>query len=233
MNGRVIQTLILKYWRLQRTQILISMAGGGLALVLLQVRSETTFLVGSVWFFVALIVLGSMVPVSNVINERKKQSLAFVMSLPISALQYGISKMLSTLGLFLAPWGVLVIAASAFILSRGDIPKGIVPVMFISVWPPSGRLLHDRGDCLSQRIGRVDDSSYHLVQFVVRSGVVLHYPHPRNQWRFEKPCAGVEFAGVDDSGRGGSGGRDHPGADLLPAIQKAGVRLGIPCHKPR
>jgi ABC-2 type transport system permease protein len=131
MNTRVIQTLILKDWRLQRTQILISVAAGGLALGILQVKNETAFLIGAVWFFVALIVLGSMLPNSNVINERKKQNLAFVMSLPISALQYAISKMASTLGLFLVPWGTLIIAASTFILSRADIPKGVVPVMLI------------------------------------------------------------------------------------------------------
>jgi hypothetical protein len=131
MSSRVIQTLILKDWRLQRTQILISVAAGGLSLALLQVRSETAFLVGTVWFFVCLIVLGSMLPVSNVVNERKKQNLAFLMSLPISALQYAISKMASTLGLFLLPWVALVIAASTVVMSRGDIPKGIVPLMFI------------------------------------------------------------------------------------------------------
>src|SRR5579863_5483988 len=117
MNTRVIQTLILKDWRLQRTQILISVGAGGLALGILQLKNETAFLIGTVWFFVALIVLGSMLPNSNVINERKKQSLAFIMSLPISALQYAISKMVSTLGLFLLPWGALIIAASTFILS--------------------------------------------------------------------------------------------------------------------
>ena len=54
MSSRVIQTLILKDWRLQRTQILISVAAGGLALALLQLKSETAFLVGTVWFFVSL-----------------------------------------------------------------------------------------------------------------------------------------------------------------------------------
>jgi hypothetical protein len=39
--------------------------------------------------------------------------------------------MASTLGLFLLPWGALVIAASTLVMSRGDIPKGIVPLMFI------------------------------------------------------------------------------------------------------
>jgi hypothetical protein len=131
MSSQVMQTLILKDWRLHRTHIVMSFAAGVIALALLQVKGETAFLVGSVWFFVSLIVLGSMVPVSNVVNERKKQNLAFLMSLPISALQYAISKMASTLALFLLPWGALVIAASTLVMTRGDIPKGIVPLMFI------------------------------------------------------------------------------------------------------
>lgn len=131
MNSRVIRTLILKDWQLHRTQVFISLAAGGVALAVLQVRSETAFFIGTVWFFVSLIVLGSMLPVSNAVNERKKQNLAFLMSLPVSAVQYAISKMVSTIGLFLVPWGALVIAASTYVLSRGDIPKGVVPVMLI------------------------------------------------------------------------------------------------------
>jgi ABC-2 type transport system permease protein len=176
MNSRVIQALILKDWRLQRTQTLISVAAGGLALALLQVRTETTFMVGTVWFFVALIVLGSMLPVSNVINERKKQSLAFLMSLPISALQYGISKMVSTLGLFLAPWGVLVIAASTFILSRADIPKGIVPVMLILFGLPlvgfcmiAGTALVSESEGWTIAATIVCNSSYGLVWYFIIS----------------------------------------------------------------
>jgi ABC-2 type transport system permease protein len=181
MSSRVIQALILKDWRLQRTQTLISVAAGGLALALLQVRTETTFMVGTVWFFVALIVLGSMLPVSNVINERKKQSLAFVMSLPISALQYGICKMVSTLGLFLAPWGVLVIAASAFILSRGDIPKGIVPVMFILFGLPlvgfcmiAGTALVSESEGWTIAATIVCNSSYGLVWYFIISSPAIN-----------------------------------------------------------
>ncbi len=42
-------------------------------------------LLGSVWFFIALILVGSMLPIVGIVNERKKQNLAFLMSLPISA----------------------------------------------------------------------------------------------------------------------------------------------------
>src|SRR5689334_1160263 len=131
MTGSVIQALILKDWRLHRTLIALSIAGGIVALAVLQLKSETAFLVGAVWFFVSLIVLGSMMPISNVINERKKQSLVFLMSLPVSAAQYGMAKLVSTIGMFLVPWATLVVAASAFMLSHQETPKGIIPVMFI------------------------------------------------------------------------------------------------------
>ena len=131
MNRSVVQTLILKDWRLLRPQIATSIAGGAIALAILQVKNDIAFLVGAVWFFVSLIVLGSGLPILNVINERKKQSLAFLMSLSVSATQYGRAKLVSTIGMFLVPWATLVIAASILILSRAETPNGIIPVMCI------------------------------------------------------------------------------------------------------
>jgi len=131
MTSSVIRTLVWKDLRLHRTLITSSIAGGVVALAILQVKSETAFMVGAVWFFVALILLGCMLPVSNVINERKKQNVAFLMSLPVSAVQYGIAKLVSTIGMYLVPWATLVIAASTFILTRPEVPHGIIPVMFI------------------------------------------------------------------------------------------------------
>jgi len=131
MSSSVIWALVLKDWRLHRTLIALSIACGAIALAIFQVKSEIAFLLGAVWFFIALIVLGSVLPGSNVINERKKQNLAFLMSLPVSATQYAMAKLVSTLGLFLIPWTTLVIAASTLILSRPETPNGIIPVMLI------------------------------------------------------------------------------------------------------
>ena len=131
MTSSVIQALILKDWRLQRTLIALSIGCGVIALAILQLKNEIAFLLGAVWFFIALIVLGSVLPSSNVINERKKQHLAFLMSLPVSATQYAMAKLASTLGLFLVPWTTLVIAASTLILNRPETPHGIIPVMLI------------------------------------------------------------------------------------------------------
>jgi ABC-2 type transport system permease protein len=131
MNRSVIQALILKDWELQRTSILISLMAGLVALAVIQLKSETALILGTIWFFVSLMVFGSMLPSTNVVNERKKQTLAFLMSLPVTAVQYSIAKIVSTVGMFLIPWGALVIAGLTFILSHRDIPRGIIPLMIV------------------------------------------------------------------------------------------------------
>lgn len=131
MKGSVVQNLILSDWQRHRIQIFLSIAGGGLALALIQVGGELPFILGATWFFVSLIVLGSMLPVSNVVNERKKQILPFLMSLPLSVTQYTTAKIVSTVGMFLAPWLTLFAAALIFIVGRKSIPDGIIPATII------------------------------------------------------------------------------------------------------
>ena len=131
MTKSVMRALILKDWALHRTFVMFSIAGGVLALAVLQVKNETAFMIGAIWFFVALILLATMLPMANVINERKKQNLAFLMSLPLSATQYGMSKFASNLGMFLIPWVTLVIAGFTAIFSHREVPHGIIPLMII------------------------------------------------------------------------------------------------------
>jgi ABC-2 type transport system permease protein len=180
MRGAVIRALILKDWRLQRLPILLSLVASAGALALLQLRTETAFMVGTVWFFVSLIVLGSMLPVSNVINERKKQNLVFLMSLPVSALQYAISKMMSTIGMFLLPWGASALAGLILVLSRRDIPNGIVPLTLILFGLPlvgfcvvAGAALISESEGWTIAATIVCNSSYGLIYyFVIRNPAI-------------------------------------------------------------
>ncbi len=130
MSGSVIRHLVLKDWRLVRFQVLLCLGAGAAALVLCQVKREVPFVLGTVWFFVALMVLACMLPVTNVVNERKKQNLAFMMSLPVSARQYAMSKIASTFGIFLVPWLAFVGCALLLIEGRG-LPHGMIPVALV------------------------------------------------------------------------------------------------------
>ena len=108
MTGSVMGRFILKDWRLQRLPLVLSMAGGAIALAIVQLgRAEGPVVVGTVWFFIALIMVGTMLPLVGIVNERKKQNLAFLMSFPISPLQYTTVKLMSTVGMFLVPSGSL------------------------------------------------------------------------------------------------------------------------------
>jgi len=136
VNTAVIGRLILKDWRLNRLTISLAIAVGVGALLLVRYGSEIARTLGTVWFFVALIVLGSMLPASTIINERKKQTLAFIMSLPVSAVQYAIAKMLSIWAMFLVPWCGLIISALVVIETGRVIPHGVIPILLILAMLP-------------------------------------------------------------------------------------------------
>lgn len=135
MNGSIIGHLVLKDWRLNGLLIVLTLAIGFVALLLAQFGGLALAL-GSIWFFVALCVLGSMLPSSTILNERKKQTLAFIMSLPVSSVQYTIAKMLSVWALFLVPWLTLLIFALVLIANGHVVPHGSVPMLLMLAMLP-------------------------------------------------------------------------------------------------
>ena len=131
MKSRVTLQLILKDWRLNARVIALSILGGVMALCVVLIGGRTPLVIGAGLFFISMIFCASLAPLSNVVNERKKQTLAFMMSLPISPAQYGLSKFLSTLGMFLIPWLALVSTALYMILGRHVLPNGTIPIALI------------------------------------------------------------------------------------------------------
>lgn len=136
MNGPVIGHLVLKDWQINRLLISVALGVGVVALALTQSGSETLRLLGAVWFFVVMCVLGSMLPVSVIVNERKKQTLAFIMSLPVSSVQYSIAKVVSSWAMFLVPWVTLLISALILIETRHIAPRGVIPMLLILAMLP-------------------------------------------------------------------------------------------------
>jgi ABC-2 type transport system permease protein len=131
MTNSVVGHLIMKDWRLHYLPIALSLLCGAIALAIIQLGGSTPILLGTAWFFIALIVFGSLLPVTNIVNEKKKQTLAFVMSLPVSPTQYMTAKLVSTVGMFLGPWLMLVISALLLIYGRGIFPRSVVPLTLV------------------------------------------------------------------------------------------------------
>jgi hypothetical protein len=136
MTGAVTWHLVRKDWRLNRRHIGLSALGGAVALGFCLRGGEVAGAIGAVWIFVVLVVVGSMLPISTIVNERKNHHLAFVMSLPVSVREYTAAKLISSVGMFLAPWLGLAAASVALIEVRGFLPKGSIPFAVIVLLLP-------------------------------------------------------------------------------------------------
>jgi hypothetical protein len=135
MNRSLVRHLIVKDFQLHRVAVGASIAAGILGIAIMQFKGLMG-LFGIIGFFTTLIVLGSHLPHSSILNERKGQNLAFMMSLPISATQYTTAKVLGALGMFLIPWLTLSAGAVSLILGRSDIPHGGIPMALILIMLP-------------------------------------------------------------------------------------------------
>ena len=135
MKRSVLPILIRKDVQMTWHFLVVAIAAGVGAIVLQQFVSEVLAIALTVAFFVVLIML-SIVPMMGVVNERKKQTLAFIMSLPVTGTQYAISKFAAAFGMFLVPWLLLVGTALLLIVSRGDVPNGVIPLGLILMLLP-------------------------------------------------------------------------------------------------
>jgi ABC-2 type transport system permease protein len=171
MSRSLVRHLIVKDFQLHRTSIVLAIIAGVIGLALIQLKGLAGLL-GIIGFFTALIVLGSMIPHLSILNERKGHNLAFLMSLPISMVEYTTAKVLAAFGMFTIPWLVLVATALSLILGRSDVPHGIVPLSLILVTAPLV------GFCLMIAIALVGESEHWVMAgtIVVNSGYSFCWP---------------------------------------------------------
>ena len=185
MKSNVMLQLILKDWRLQRLTIVLTIVAGAAALAILMAGRQMPSLIGSVFFFVAIILCGCLLPMQNIVNERKKQTLPFIMSLPVSSAHYGAAKLVSTVAMFLAPWMILLGAGLYMILGRNVLPHGVIPMGVILMgFPLIGSCLTSGTALVSESEGWATativaaNSSYWLVWI----SLVSHFPSLGKTW---------------------------------------------------
>lgn len=178
MKTNVELRMILKDWQLHHRIIILSLLAGIIALAVLQIGGQTPIVIGAVCFFMSIMFCASLLPMSNIVNERKKQTLPFLMSLPISSSRYGVAKLLSTLGMFMVPWLMLVSAALCMILGRHVLPNGAIPMTLILANLPfigfsliSGTALVAESEGWGQAAVAVINSSYWLAWYLLISQV--------------------------------------------------------------
>lgn len=185
MNNSVVGHVIRKDLQFNLPLLVSSMIGGLIALAIIQIGGLTAFVIGGAFFFISMMLLGSLLPQTVIVNERKKQTLPFLMSLPISAVQYGTAKLISTLGMFLIPWLGLVGAALWFIEVRHTLPGGSIPyTLILSILPLIGFCIIEAAALVTEReTGSIVatatvNSSYWLVWYLLST----RFPGLNRDW---------------------------------------------------
>jgi len=97
---------------------------------LMGMATAFTFNVGAILMITLLIVIGARSAIELVVNEKKEQTLPFIMSLPISAQDYALAKLLSNLAMYVVPWLILVLGMLAVIVST-PIYNGVIPLVIL------------------------------------------------------------------------------------------------------
>ncbi|MGD9584298.1 MAG: ABC transporter permease [Lysobacterales bacterium] len=125
LNLPVIKTLIAKDWILFQKQLAAYVTAGIFALCLIGMAKSWSFYLGSLLLIVVLVAAACFSISTSLLTERKERTLAFVMSLPVTPLDFYLAKLLGNLVTFLVPFLVMSIGTIA-VIAFTPLPDGLI-----------------------------------------------------------------------------------------------------------
>ena len=129
-NTLMIKRLIVKDWQLMKKSLAAYMIGGVVIIGMMGMATPLMFNSGAIMMITLMILIGSRSAVELVVNEKKDQTLAFMMSLPVTAEDYALAKLGANLALFLVPWLLLVLGMLLVIVST-PVTNGVIPLVVL------------------------------------------------------------------------------------------------------
>ena len=124
-NLPIIKLLITKDWQLFEKQLAAYVVAGIVALCLLGMATPVSFYLGSLLLIIVMVAAACFSISTSLLVERKEQTLGFIMSLPVSPLDFYLAKLLGNLITFLAPFLIISLGTLAVILFT-PLPDGLV-----------------------------------------------------------------------------------------------------------
>ena len=130
MNHSIVKQLIRKDLQIMKIPAMLYWLGGILSIVIAITGGDTSGLVAMILFVAALFGAGVHAAFQCVVQERKDQTLAFIMSLPVTVKEYTTAKIAANLLLIGGVW--ITLSAASYIIFIGEsMPVGAVPFVTI------------------------------------------------------------------------------------------------------
>jgi len=125
LNLPVIKLLIAKDWLLFQKQLAAYVTAGIFALCLLGMAKPWSFYLGSLMLIVVLVAAACFSISTSLLAERKEHTLAFVMSLPVTPLDFYLAKLLGNLVTFLVPF-LVMLGGTIAVIAFTPLPNGLI-----------------------------------------------------------------------------------------------------------
>ncbi|MEP7704402.1 ABC transporter permease [Paraglaciecola sp. 25GB23A] len=129
-NSQMIKHLVMKDWALMKKSIAAYMLAGIVTLGIMGMATAITFNIAAILMITLLIVIGARSAIESIVNEKKEQTLPFILSLPVTPQDYAFAKLLSNLVLYFVPWLILVLGMLVIIVST-PIYNGVIPLVIL------------------------------------------------------------------------------------------------------
>ncbi|MFK8013137.1 MAG: ABC-2 transporter permease [Marinicellaceae bacterium] len=126
----VINAIIRKDWTFNKKYLLLFFTVALLSVAMLSVESRV-FYIGMVLLLSVLILIGALLVTTTVVNERKNHTLTFLISLPLTYMDYTKAKMIINLASYFVIWIILVTSTIAVIFYSEHLPNGLIPYALI------------------------------------------------------------------------------------------------------
>ena len=120
----------MKDWELMKKSIAAYMLAGIVTLGIMGMATAITFNIAAILMITLLIVIGARSAIESIVNEKKEQTLPFILSLPVTPQDYAFAKLLSNLVLYFVPWLILVLGMLVIIVST-PIYNGVIPLVIL------------------------------------------------------------------------------------------------------
>lgn len=119
--------LVKKDWHFNKLPMLGYAVLSVVALVCISLATGVSFYVGSTLLITLVVVIGIHMIFVTTIHERSKQNLPFIMSLPITYMQYTRAKLIANIGVFGLAWLAITVGVIAIVSTSADLPNGFIP----------------------------------------------------------------------------------------------------------
>ena len=130
MSASIIPQLVKKDLHIMKS-ILYWWVGGVAAVAATVVAGSGFFLFGMILFVLCMAGAGVHAVMQTVVEERREQTLPFIMSLPITVREYTTAKLIANLAIFGSVWLTLSCASFVVFIGPEGMPNGAFPFVTI------------------------------------------------------------------------------------------------------